>query len=65
MKLELVRTKKTNRVAIHTTDVEAMEPLLDIVEDWCRDYCDKHNIELKVIRRDSINVRKNDGRVKG
>ena len=62
MKLELVRTKKTNRVAIHSTDTEAMEPLLDIVETWCKEYCEEHGIELKVIRRDSINVRKNDRR---
>lgn len=59
-KIELVRTKKSNRVAIYTTDPEGCESLLALITDWVR----KHNLHYgydaaKVVRRDSIHVREN------
>ena len=58
MKLELIRTKKTNRVAIHSTDPDEMEPLLLIIKAWL----EMKNFCVEVNRRDSINLRKNGRR---
>jgi len=60
MKIELVRTKKTNRVAIHSTTPEDFEPLLQLVIGWFKEHYPDE--PLMVVKRDSINVRKNSER---
>ena len=59
-KVELVRTKKSNRIAIYTTDPVGLEPLFNIISDWVRDYNLYYgNDPAKVIKRDSIYIRRN------